>query len=77
MKAGSRPANFMSPDQHGFQMLQVRQVGEEQFIWLRFPAMLVDEGLPKLLKDLGNFLVHGNRLANSSILVLDPLESLL
>ena len=61
---------------HGLQMLQVRQVREEQFIWLRLPAMLVDEGLPKLLKDLVNFLGHGNGLANRSILVLDPLESL-
>jgi hypothetical protein len=38
--------------------------------------MLVDEGLPKLLKDLGDFLGHGNALANRSILILDPLESL-
>jgi hypothetical protein len=38
--------------------------------------MLLDEGLPKLLNDLVDFLGHGNGLANSTILVLDPIESL-
>ena len=36
-------------------MLQVGQVCEEQFIWLRLPTMLVDEGLPNLLKNPDTF----------------------
>ena len=47
---------------------------EERIVWLWFPTMLVDEGLAKLLQDFNYFLRHGNRLANGSVLVLNPIE---
>jgi hypothetical protein len=77
MDVGRVQSGFLHlSSQHGFQMFQVRQVREEQFIRLRLPAMLVDESLSNLLKDLGKFLGNGNGPANRSILALHPLKSL-